>query len=339
MKKILIALIIIFALFIPLAVSCTQDASEGIFAQVVTQGSSAKYKIKQFIHYDSSGKDYYFLEVGGVYKNSECIIPGSFSEAFYESSSKNLYLLDINGNIKKYRLNNPNSVLETKPGFAKLTPNGYALEAHNSNITNLYKVSDSYTSYTNLPKDVIRMLWAGDTVLLQTNKNDDYDGISTFILSRTEFKKITVNSTKKVQIIGFQSTSSTDKFYILTCDENSNYEYYKISKNDTEYVCSFLDEASTPAYNVTQAPSYYDSVNNVAVFRCASYYDEINASDDKVTSGISGGFASSIHTDTMEVVSMVPVNDDKGSAVIAFYKYGLYKANVNNSPSTEEIKF
>lgn len=337
MKKTLIISIIIFALFIPLSVSCTQDASEGIYAQVVTQGSSAKYKIKQFIHYDSASEKYYFLEVGGVYKNAQCIIPGNFSEAFYDNNS--LYVLDKNGNINKYNLNNLKEISETKSGFAKLTPNGYALEAHNSNVTNLYKISSGNfttgTDFTGLPNKFFRMLWAGDTVLVQRNIIDDYSGIKTFILSGSSFKEITGLGNK--QVLGFQNTSSTDKYYVLTCDNDGNYGYYKINADGSE--CVFLDEASTPAYNVTQAPSYYDNVNDVAVFRCASYYDEIDASTDSVTTGISGGFASSIHTDTMEVVSMVPTNDDKGSAVIAFYKYGLFKANIKNSPSTLEIKF
>lgn len=337
MRRSLIITIILIAFIVPLMISCTQDASDGIFAQVVTQGSSAKYKIRQYIHYNSIKNKHYFLEEGGVYENARCIIPGSYTESFYDNGT--IYLLASENKIISYDLVNHSKIKEFTGNFGDLTPNGFILERKNSKNTGLSKISGTdlktYSSFTSLPGSVTNMLWAGDTVLLQTKSpNLEY-----FILIGEEFEKI--ENLKNLQVIGFQE-STPNNYYVMTYDDN-NYRYCKVETkvetSGTSITCETIGSASVPGYHVTQAPSYYDAKNKTVVFRCQDYYDEISISDNTVKTGIQGGFASNIHTNTMEVVSMVPLNDTEGNVIIAFYKYGLYKANIKNNPATAEISF
>ncbi len=334
MKKATVITIVLISMVVPFLISCTQDATEGIYAQVVTQGASAKYRIKGYIKYDKDEKAHYFLEEGGVYKNSKCIIPGNFIYA--ADSYDNLYLLGSDGKISKYSFDGTSKSFENGDKvFGKLTPNGFAL----SKEKKVYKVSGNESleevSTDSLQDDkIIYILWSEDKVLVQMQKEGkiNYDEIKTYLLNENTFTEI--SGLNKVQVLGFQKAG--EKFYFLTLDSEDNYSYYYSDDN-----CSSVKEIkktpSTPASNVNQTPSYYDNENSIVVFRCGSYYDKISVENNTATVGISGGFASNIHTNTMEVVRMYPLED--GDVIIAFNKYGLFKANAGKDTAAKEIDF
>ena len=348
MKKIILPVFLAVLCLLTL-ISCTQDATEGIFAQVVTQGSSAKYKIKQYI--DCIDGNHFFIEVGGLYKNASCIKKGNFYESYLSEDKKDLYLLDSTGTITKYGGNdfaNPANT-DYKMKFQKLTANGYAVAAENSTISGIYKIDSGslkpvIKSGTINEAPITNILWSGNTILVQTNDSDkdypEFSAIKTYFYDtdKKEFKEI--KSAAGRLILGFQKADS--EYILLECDDDSNYRYRKLTVNGDTVTCDVISStaASIPQSNVSQTPSFYDSRRKAVIFRCASYFDKIDlaSSSPVLTAGISGGFATNIHTNTMEVVNM-KVIDDEGNVIIAFYKYGLFKANADNNPSTAEVKF
>lgn len=348
--------------------SCTQEG-DGIFEQVVSQGASSSYRIRQFIgnttETDSLGAivdNYYFIEEEGLFKNGANIRPGNYSAGcmdgrtiyLYNGADAKIYQYDVDTGEYGQKIIGGDS----NRTFGRITQSGFLVETTKDSSSDVTAVAiwdierDSQVPgfTTDILSKYSSILSSDDSILVEVyGVKGSVEGNAYYLYDRSSGSFGLVSGISGKLMGAFQKVSD-DKYYtIYTRDETKVYSaLWTIRRSDGAF--SAESTSTAPNYLLresSQSPSFYDADldGGTVVFRSASKYETFSSAltDSPVYPVYAekdSGYVSGIYASDMELMNIRKkdgASDD--TFVFAFYKYGLFLVTPSGNSTPIQLKW
>lgn len=338
----------ILLLVIFIAVSCTQDATDGLFAQVVTQSISASFTIKQYL--GNSGEDFYYIEINGLNKNGTTLVRGNFEYGYMDPTSKDIYLLKhADSKIYKYTGSSQLTPISDVT-FSMITNDGFSVAAKKidgiSTIVNIYSLSSGSLTPIISADDIkingkyISEVFSSEQSLMVSvcNSSDrkkvKISDTEYYMFNGSSFDKISGDINGK-QIGIFQKVDDGVFYTVVTrSDSGSIRNFYKISSNSATKVlasCNYLPKDGQ------LNPSFYDNTTEQLIFRSSSHYEIVKAPvGNPVHTSTQSLFSAGIYASDMQLVN-VKKKDGAEKYIFAFYSHGVFEVDLVNNTIPVQI--
>ena len=337
------------------ASSCTMEG-DGIFEQVVSQGASSSYRIKQYLGNmaEDTTDVYYFIEENGLYRNGSNVYPGNFSTGYMKGAD--IYLYD-NKTAHIVTFNTSSKTTSSDFGtrtFNKITDYGYAIETEKAENGKVSAVAiwdlDTKSVIPNFTSDTLSKfsscMSSEDSIIVEIYDKEGYiAGNSYYLYDRASGSFGKVNNLSGMVIGAFQKVNNDIYYVVFTRNDSKMYSVaYKIASSGTDFNAKAVRNLNYLLRDSSQSASFYDEAigKGSVVIRSASKYEVLSkaSTDTPSYSEKDSGYAAGIYANDMELMNIrrkTGTSDD--TFVFAFYKYGLFLVTPSTNAIPVQIKW